>query len=254
MTTDARKKAKPGLQLEGLATVSKMSLPDQVFAALRDGLMSGRFAPGQRIPLRAIADAMGTSTMPVREAVNRLVTIGALEALPSRRVSVPAISEQRYRDLASARMIVESSAAEAATARLLPADLDDLAATHAEMRAMLTGERTFETVQRYLILNKRFHFRLYERAASAIVMAIIENLWLQAGPYLNLTLEDSGAWFTTDPHLPILRAVRAGDPAAVKEAVRTNIDHAARFILESGRLRPVEPEEGETSGPETEAA
>jgi DNA-binding GntR family transcriptional regulator len=240
MTITSAKITKPKLQLEGLATVSKMSLPDQVFTALRDGLMSGRFAPGQRVPLRAIADAMGTSTMPVREAVNRLVTIGALEALPSRRVSVPSISEQRYQDLASARMIVESSAAETATPRLVETDLADLVNTHEQMRNVLTGDRSFEAVQQYLILNKRFHFRLYERAGSSVVMSIIENLWIQAGPYLNLTLEDTGAWFTTDQHLPILNAVQKGDPLAVKKAVHNNIDHAAKFILETGRLRALE--------------
>ena len=62
----------------GLTGVTRQSLNQQVYESLHQALASGYFAPGQRVPLRAVASALGTSTMPVREAVNRLVAIGAL--------------------------------------------------------------------------------------------------------------------------------------------------------------------------------
>src|SRR5690606_18870578 len=77
---------------DGVDPISRLSLPEQAFRSLRDALMAGRFAPGQPVPLRSIALAMGISTMPVREAVNRLVATGALELPPNRRFRVPVVS------------------------------------------------------------------------------------------------------------------------------------------------------------------
>lgn len=221
---------------DGLDAVSKHSLPEQVFRTLRDGLMSGRFAPGQRVPLRSIAAALGTSTMPAREAVNRLVTLGALILLPNRRVSVPALSAQRYRDLATTRMIVESSAAEAATTLLADADIELLCDIHRRIRKCLADLPKPAAHQQYLNLNRQFHFTIYAANGSELLMTVIETLWLQVGPYLNLTLEDSREWFKTDQHLPILKALQSRAPLRVKQAVREKIDHSAKFMLTHKKL------------------
>ncbi len=224
---------------EGMSAVSKLSLPDQVFNSLRDALMSGRFAPGQRVPLRTIATALGTSTMPVREAVNRLVAMGALEFLPNRRVSVPALSSRRYGDLAAARVIIESSAAEAAASLLSDAQIDELTLVHAQMRACLAQLDKPEAAQTFLDLNKRFHFIVYAVNESETLMSIIESLWLQVGPYLNLVLKDSKDWFTTDQHGPLLEALQQRDARKAKITMHDNIEYAAKFMLVNNRLEAV---------------
>src|SRR5690606_8055985 len=108
-------------------------LPEQVFRSLRDALMAGRFAPGQPVPLRSIALAMGIITMPVREAVNRLVATGALELPPNRRFRVPVVSPERYRDLTRAKVLIESSLAEENFDLITQKELNELESLHAQM-------------------------------------------------------------------------------------------------------------------------
>ena len=169
----------------------------------------------------------------------RLVAMGALELLPNRRVSVPMLSAARYQEIATTRIIIESSAAEAATPLLGEEDLARLSAVHGEMRRKLDGADTPAAQQAFLALNKQFPFIIYSANDSAILMTIIESLWLQVGPYLNLHLKDSRDWFTSDQHLPILEALKARDASVVKRAVRDNIDYATRFMLVNERLNHI---------------
>lgn len=234
-----RAPSSPPATFQGIPSVSKLSLPDQVFFTLRDALMSGRFEPGQRMPVRTIANTLGTSTMPAREAVNRLIAIGALESLANRRVSVPRLTADRYADLANARAIIESAAGAAAAPRLSAEMIDELTDLHVRMRQALARVEEPGGHVVYLDLNKRFHFLIYHASGSAALLSIIETLWLQVGPYLNLTLDKSRDWFKTDQHLPILQAAQARDPRAVERAIGDNITYAAQFVLANHRLETI---------------
>ena len=76
---------------EALAPPERITLGTQVYDALRDLLIAGGLAPGERLSLRTVAERLGTSMMPAREAVSRLVADEALEVLPNRAVRVPVI-------------------------------------------------------------------------------------------------------------------------------------------------------------------
>jgi DNA-binding GntR family transcriptional regulator len=73
----------------GLAPVGRETVQDRVYGELRRALIGGLFAPGQVLTIRQLSDALMTSTMPVREALGRLISEQALEALPSRQIRVP---------------------------------------------------------------------------------------------------------------------------------------------------------------------
>ena len=82
-----------------LAPVGRETVQDRVYTELRRALIGGLFEPSQVLTIRGLADALATSTMPVREAVGRLITEKALEALPNRSVRVPPITLERMDDL-----------------------------------------------------------------------------------------------------------------------------------------------------------
>lgn len=75
--------------LSGLHAVESGTLGQRVYNELRDFLMVGGVQPGEKITLRQLTSAFGTSLMPVREAVQRLAAEGALEVLPNRAIRVP---------------------------------------------------------------------------------------------------------------------------------------------------------------------
>ena len=90
-----------------MAPVGRETLHDRVYAELRRSLIHGVFDAGQVLRIVDLAETLQTSTMPVREALARLVSEQALEALPSRSVRVPLITLERLDDLARARRLVE---------------------------------------------------------------------------------------------------------------------------------------------------
>ena len=90
-----------------LSPVGRETLQDRVYAELRRSLMNGMFDAGQMLRIQDLAEILQTSTMPVREALGRLVSEQALEALPNRSVRVPVITLERLDDLARARCLIE---------------------------------------------------------------------------------------------------------------------------------------------------
>ena len=82
-----------------LSPVGRETLQDRVYAELRRSLMHGMFDAGAVLRIQDVAAKLDTSTMPVREALGRLVSEQALEALPNRSVRVPVITRERLDDL-----------------------------------------------------------------------------------------------------------------------------------------------------------
>ncbi|MET0749079.1 MAG: GntR family transcriptional regulator, partial [Rhizobium sp.] len=106
-----------------LAPVGRETVQDRVYSELRRALIGGLFEPSQVLTIRGLADALVTSTMPVREALGRLITEKALEALPNRSVRVPPITLERIDDLLRARTLIEGEAIALAAERMGPKDI-----------------------------------------------------------------------------------------------------------------------------------
>jgi DNA-binding GntR family transcriptional regulator len=200
----------------------------QVHAQLRRLLMLGRFRPGQALKLHDLANALGTSPQPVREAVRQLVAEKALEALPNRSARVPRADEAKLDDLQRVRLAIEGLAAELACARATRQDIAALAdIVKAEVRELTTSG-----VEASVAQNLEFHFALYRMSGSAVLPPIIESLWLQFGP---LVRQAADAFYTaddraTDHHKAIIAALRKKDPAAVRAAIERDIGRSFDIV------------------------
>lgn len=218
--------------LAGLASVTRLSLQDQIYNSLYKAISSGAFAPGQRFSLRSVAVALGTSTMPVREAVSRLVEIGALELLENRRLRVPLLDAERYRDLIRARLLIESSATEAGVPIISDEAIADLTLMHRDMCQLSEKPYTDEYAGRYLAINRNFHFTIYESARSQTLTNIIESLWVRTGPFLHILHQRTSNWRGNEIHARILEAVQRRDGQAAKLAVHEDIESAMNYVIE----------------------
>jgi hypothetical protein len=144
--------------------LDRQTLGERAYAKLADLLMSGRLAPGEKLSLRAAADVLGVSIMPVREAVSRLVADKALEVTPNRAVRVPLMSAAQFRDLTKVRIAIEGHAAGQAALHRDSNDLVSIARAEEAMR--LESEAPVPDLPRAVELNKTFHFAVYEAAHS----------------------------------------------------------------------------------------
>ena len=92
-----------------IARIDPVKLRENAYFALRDAFTRGAFAPGDVVSLRVLAEQLGVSMTPVREAVRRLVAEGALVDTPSRTLMVPAFDARRAADLMAARLALAGS-------------------------------------------------------------------------------------------------------------------------------------------------
>lgn len=221
-----------------MVRIVRQTLADQVYGDLKELLLAGRAAPGERFTLRGLAGAIGTSAMPVREAVSRLVTENALEVLPNRAVRVPLMSRARFTELRLIRVSLEGLAVTVAAT----AATDEEIAEVARFERLFAAERDKKRPDGAAAMrhNKDLHFALYRAAHLPTLMQMIEGLWLQIGPVLNLDFRAGPERVREGEahihHAALIGALRARDPEAARAALVTDIWSAGDFILSRGVL------------------
>jgi DNA-binding GntR family transcriptional regulator len=203
------------------------SLHDEIYAALRQALIVGDLVPGQGFAIRTLAERFGTSLIPVRDALKRLVAERALATLPNRSFCVPRMTRARFQELLQVRLSLESMLAQRAAERISAATIREVERANEEMQAAVPAD----AVRRYLIANQRFHFLIYGAAGSQAIFPIVESLWLQVGPFLNGVFTHAGTRHARDNHTQVLKALRRRDPVAAGEAIRGDLAEAADVIL-----------------------
>ncbi|WP_075219936.1 GntR family transcriptional regulator [Acuticoccus yangtzensis] len=216
----------------------KVTLGTQVYAALSQRLVGGELAPGEKISLRHIAETLGTSVMPVREAVSRLVADGALEVSPNKAVAVPVMTREAFCELTTVRVAIEGFAAEQAAYNHKNSDMAGIAAHDAAFRREC--EAAIPDRVAALKANRNFHFALYAAADLPTLMPIITGLWLKIGPVLNLDLRLSSQRLAIGgaeaQHARAIAAVRARDGKEARAAIKQDIETTAGLIAATGRL------------------
>lgn len=204
-------------------------LQDRVVDELRRGLMIGAFVPGQTISLRRLAEDLGTSSMPVREAINQLVAANALEMLPNRTVCVPRMTPARFDELSRVRQALEGMAAEMACRRATPGLVKRLEKINGELQRAI-GERS---IVQCLAKNQEFHFTLYAAANAEVLLPLIEPLWLMAGPIMYFSLISPDMPWDASAHNDVLEALKAHDAAGARRAIERDIRNTAAYLLKS---------------------
>jgi DNA-binding GntR family transcriptional regulator len=199
----------------------------RVYRALANGLKTGMFRPGEAVTLRSLAMRIGTSAMPVRQAVSRLIAERALVLLPNRSVIVPRMSRARFVELSRARKMLEGMAGEGAAAATTPALLRTLSDSNEAMKRSIEAD----DLRGALSHNTAFHFALYRSAGMPVILPLIEMLWLQAGPFLALSLLTPEVRWTAHYHQAALTALRCGDGASARRAIEDDIEETTEQLL-----------------------
>lgn len=214
-----------------LGQIETLTMQTQVYQRLREALFTGLFLPGESLTIRNLAETLGVSPMPVREALQRLVAERALVQMPNRTFRVTPFTPEMFRELMRVRMSVEGLAADQAVRRMTPELLERLRKINEDMiRGVQTGD-----AKTIMTANRHFHFSLYDAAEMPQLMDIINGVWLRAGPYLMnahrkldnpLPFYRSGTAF----HERVLAAAASGEPKAAARAIACDIWHSARYF------------------------
>jgi DNA-binding GntR family transcriptional regulator len=223
--------------------LARSTLHEDAYQAIRDALMTGRFQPGEQLTLRDLAQSLGTSMMPVRDAVGRLVAEGALTMLPNRSAALPAMTRDRLRQLYRVRLALDGMLVGDAAERITPRDLKTLQGLIERMEA----DRKSADVARFLEHNQAFHFTIYQAAGEAILCRMMETNWLQIGPFIHHSLDQRGMAIGSKHHRAALAALARGDGEAARQAMAQDIIDASENIMR--RLpEPAEAERNTAAG------
>lgn len=208
--------------------VSRVTIQEHVYGKLRELILNGAIEPGRTVTVQSLSEAFGCSAMPVREAMHRLVAEKALMVVAGRSVGIPNLTVDRLEDLRRVRVEVEGTAVTWAASFLS----DDMLSYLDEMIVEMDFAKANRDRARYVPANRNFHFTIYRAAGSDTLMAMIESLWLQIGPYFNvLNLTDN--WGSSNlEHKTMRDALSRRDAVAVRNALQADIDGAATALTD----------------------
>ena len=213
---------------DAVGLVGRDNLTGRVFGELRLALMEGRFRPGHRFKIRELAETMGVSETPIREALMQLVRARVLDMQAGRSIEVARLSAAQYEELRGIRILLEGLAAERATTRISKADIANLKKYHQALVAAERGRRWREAVQ----VNWQFHHTLYKAADAPELLEMIETIWLRNGPLLNMLYPHATPTYPgRHQHLNVLDGLTARNPEAVKQSIQADLmEGGARLV------------------------
>jgi GntR family colanic acid and biofilm gene transcriptional regulator len=219
-------------------TAPRKSLVTHVEEEIRAALIEGRLEPGTRLVTKDLADSLGMSITPVREALVRFAASGVLTAEPAQSFRVPTITMAQYREIAEIRKSVEGLAAFNAASQITA---DEMAQMHALLIRYLSAKADKEQ-HLALTLNKKFRFVLYAAARMPTLLGVIEMLWLKAGPGFNYLYPEAHAGSGDHQNYgDLMLALQQKQAAAARTAIEHAIDDGARIVIEALKRREEQP-------------
>ncbi len=207
---------------------TKLTIAEQVAAALRQDIVMGQLAAGSRLRQVEIAQRFGVSTTPVREAFGLLQSDGLVQIDPHRGVTVFLPGVQDLVEHYEIRMALEMLAAEKAAERFQAQDAPPLVAILDEMHA--TSDPAL-----YIERNQQFHLRLYSLAGRSRLLTMIRELRNASSAYLHLYAASDvprDALRLDMEHREILAACQAGDPVRAASAVRHHLQQTVAHVMQ----------------------
>jgi DNA-binding GntR family transcriptional regulator len=190
-----------------------------VYQLLRKNLLCGRIAPGIPLTIRGLAQVLDVSPMPVREALHRLACEAAVEVKNNRRVIVPMMTTEKFRELCNLRILLESHAAEGALPYISAKDIDNLEQIDAQIDEAIEAN----DVDYISLHNQSFHRYLYQANPAQISVPLIESLWLQLGPFSRIAISKLEKVYLVDRHVEALEALRQRNLFDLRRAIEADI-------------------------------
>jgi DNA-binding GntR family transcriptional regulator len=201
------------------------SVVDQVYDAIRERITSGSLPRGDRIHQEDLAEELGVSRTPVREALRRLAAEGLVEMRTNRGARVADVNRREMHAAYQARLVIEPGAARLAAKERLPESL-------ARMRAALAAQRrAVPDVAKSFDANREFHLALVQASGNEYLLQFVRRLWVaRIGEviYERQTESTQRMGIDADEHEEILRTIEAGSGARAESLTRRHLAEAMR--------------------------
>jgi DNA-binding GntR family transcriptional regulator len=208
-------------------TSTRQTKVSRVYAELKRGIMAGDYPPGTRIVADQVAEALGVSTVPIREALLRLSGEGWVELSPHVGAIVPQFDPNEILETALIRAALESTATRLATPHLSLTDLE-LLEQHLDAMDLAAEKSSVD----YPALNMRFHLMIvaacpYPRMRDLITQIAEKTMRLRTVTFIPHYVAESQR-----EHHQILDALRSRDADVAESLARRHIEKAGQLLWE----------------------
>ena len=213
-------------------------LTDQVYETIHQAILNGDLAAGSRLTVRELAEQVGTSPMPVREAIRRLEEAGLVERQPHRGAVVKSLTLEELLHVYNIRRLLEVEAARLGSAQISSEDCDRMQAEYDLMRQAIAEGRAVALLDHDEALLEI----LYRAAGNPLLVQMIRSLWQQCRAYKMIGAqgslerqEDDVLWRYQQDLVAAARANDAVAAASVNDASLVNATDRIRALLAAQR-------------------
>ena len=218
-----------------------LPLRDVVFNTLRRAILKGELKPGERLMEIALAEKLGVSRTPIREAIRKLELEGLVIMIPRRGAQVANITEKDLNDVLEVRCCLEEMAIEKACARMTEQELEELADAECEFQGLLE-EGDLTKLRASLVCEPtqadvEFHEIIYRAAENKRLLQVLNNLREQIYRYRIEYLKDEKTRNRlVMEHREMYEAIRDRDIEKAKKIASSHIENQRKGIIESIHL------------------
>lgn len=190
------------------AKYDQKSLRDYVFSKLRDGILSGRYKPGESLVELKVSEELGVSRTPIREAIRKLELEGLVQVIPNKGAFVSGITDKDINDIYEIRMTIEGLAAKWAAIYATEAELADMEEVLA-LEEFYTVRRNYSNI---LALDSKFHQLVFKACKSKPLIHVLSTFHEYVRKARNRSLMSPGrALKAYEEHKAIFSAIKARD-------------------------------------------
>ena len=209
-------------------------LREVVCEALRDAIKKGILEPGERLMEVQVADELGISRTPVREAIRKLEQEGYVIMMPRRGTYVADISESDVKEIFEIRSALEALATGLAARRIEQDELEMLQGYLLEIENYIHEK----DIEKIVETDIKFHGLLYQVSRNERLVAIISNLKEQLARFRTLSMSYPGRLQETlEEHSEMVEAIANGDVSAARDAAERHMERAEETLLKALRKR-----------------
>ena len=209
-----------------------LPLRDVVFNTLREAILRGELKPGERLMEIQLANKLGVSRTPIREAISKLELEGLVLMIPRNGAEVAQITEKSLRDVLEVRRALENLAVQLACLRMSPQTLADLKAAARAFEEILGGEDVTAVAE----ADVAFHDVIYMATDNQRLISLLNNLREQMYRYRVEYLKKKEChkqllW----EHQEIIRAIEAGEIDVATKITEQHIDNQVEAVSDALR-------------------
>lgn len=207
-----------------------LPLRDVVFKTLREAILTGELEPGERLMEIKLADKLGVSRTPIREAIRKLEIEGLVNMTPRKGAVVAEISEEDLQNVLEVRRVLEKLAVELACNKIKPQEIAELKSNLKAFTTAISKNNPTEIAK----IDVEFHDIIYKATHNGRLIQILSNIREQMYRYRLEYIKDQDTRHTVvRDHENLINAISGKNIEEAKKIMISHIDHQEKTIMKN---------------------